>query len=259
MTSASGQYAARPEAIRSTVGNVGGIIMQTMNVAMDLEKLVVPPTSFATIGGAVASANTVMQSQQVVAMRTLLKLLQDVNGLVKKVADDYAAADQAVSQGYGGQGLAPGTSVAGGLWSSSAGAQLANTAISASLGGSGQPQSASNVVGYLSQVGLGQNATGVPTASPTDFRNWLDASPTNQASLGVIGVYSGVARGFGDVPGGVLNGDMVIIDPGSASGGAGMMLGIIGNSNQLYNNGLLQPNFGGLANLRVYRPMTVSV
>ncbi|HEX4705992.1 MAG TPA: WXG100 family type VII secretion target, partial [Pseudonocardiaceae bacterium] len=251
--------------VLSTAGNVGGIITQAVSVVMDLEKMIVPPTSFATIGGAVASANTVMQGHQVTALQSLLKLLQDVTGLVKKVAAEYNAADQAVSQGYGGQGLTPGTTAASGLWSSTAGAQLANTAISASLGGPGQPQSVTNVVGYLNQVGLGQQgAATVPTGSTAQFTSWLDASPNNQAQLGVIGVYSGVARGFGDVPGGVVNGDMVIIDPGSASGvvGAsdpGMMLGIIGNSNQLYNNGLLQPNFGGLATLRVYRPMTMSV
>jgi uncharacterized protein YukE len=255
---ANGQYEARPEAIRSTVGNVGGIIMQTVNVVLDLESMIVPPTSFATIGSAVASANTAMQGQQVVAMRSLLKLMQEVNDLVKKIADDYDAADRAVSQGYGGGGLtSPTTST--GLFSSSAGAQLAGFAVSGSAGGPGQPQSASNVVGYLAQAGLGPaGGAGVPTGSANEFVNWLDASPDNQATLGVLGVYSGAARGFGDVPGGVLNGDMVIIEPGALPGGGNLMLGIIGNSNQLYNNGLLQPNFGGLATLRVYRPMTMS-
>src|SRR5438128_12171340 len=99
MTSA-GQYNVTPEAVRSIVGNVGGVIMQTVNTVLDLEKLVVPPTSFATIGTAVASANTAMQTQQVAAMRSLLSLLQQVNNLVKQSVDAYDTADQAVAQAY---------------------------------------------------------------------------------------------------------------------------------------------------------------
>jgi hypothetical protein len=94
---------------------------------------------------------------------------------------------------------------------------------------------------------------GVPTGNPHDFTSWLDASSSNQASLGLIGVYSGAARGFTDVPGGIHNGDLVAITPGS--GTSDTMIGIIGNSNQLYNNGLLQPRFGDVATLRVYRPV----
>jgi hypothetical protein len=83
----------------------------------------------------------------------------------------------------------------------------------------------------------------------------LDASPDHQAQLGVIGVYSGAARGFGDVPGGVHNGDVVVIDPGAGAGDPTTTLGVIANSGQLYNNGLVQPDFGDVATLRVYRPM----
>src|SRR5882757_4294391 len=50
----TGQYEVRPEAMRSAVGNIGGIIMQTVNAVLDLEKLVLAPTSFAMIGDAVA-------------------------------------------------------------------------------------------------------------------------------------------------------------------------------------------------------------
>jgi hypothetical protein len=131
---------------------------------------------------------------------------------------------------------------------------VAGQAIGAGTGTSTQPDSVSNVVGYLTSAGVGtQGATGVPTSSPHEFVAWLDASPDNQAGLGVIGVYSGAARGFGDVPGGVLDGDMVVVDPGAS--GAGTVLGVIGNSGQLYNNGLVQPEFGSVATLRVYRPM----
>jgi hypothetical protein len=257
----TGQYDVTPEAVRSIVGNVGGIIMQTVNAVLDLESMVVAPTSFATIGSTVASANTQLQEQQVTSMRSLLKLLQQVNDLVKQSVDAYDSADQAVSAGYGGQtGTTAGTpAVQTGLWSAPVGAQVAGQAIGAGTGTSTQPDSVSNVVGYLSSAGVGtQGVTGVPTASPHEFVAWLDASPDNQAGLGVIGVYSGAARGFGDVPGGVHDGDMVVIDPGgTGSGGTGSatVLGVIGNSGQLYNNGIVQPEFGAVATLRVYRPM----
>jgi uncharacterized protein YukE len=254
MTTA-GQYNVTPEAVRSIVGNVGGIIMQSVNTVLDLEKLIVPPTSFATIGSAVASANTAMQTQQVAAMRSLLTLLQQVNNLVKQSVDAYDSADQAVAQAYGGGTPGTTTTATSALFSSPAAAAVAGQAVSGSAGGVPQPGSVTNVVGYLTSAGVGNQGVTVPTATPHEFVAWLDASPDNQAGLGVLGVYSGAARGFGDVPGGVQNGDMVIIDPGAGASGSGTILGIIGNSGQLYNNGLVQPVFGEVATLRVYRPM----
>lgn len=248
----TGHYEVRPEAMRAAAGNVGGIIMQTVNIVLDLEALLLEPTSFASIGGAVASANTALRSQQIAALRSLLELLQEVNDLVKRAADDYDAADRAVAAGYGGRRVAD-AGTGGGLWSSPAAAALASLAVGDGAGKAGQPHSASTVVGYLMDVGLRQpDGPAVPTDSAHEFTSWLDASPDHQAGLGVIGVYAGAARGFGDVPGGVHNGDLVIIDP---SGAADTTLGIIGNSNQLYNGGLLQPDFGQVATLRVYRPV----
>jgi uncharacterized protein YukE len=243
----TGQYELRPEAVRSAVGNVGGIIMQAITVLLDLESMIVPPTSFAAIGSAVASANTALQGQQVTAMRSLLTLLQEVNDLVRRTADDYDSADRAVAQGFGGP--APTQVAAQALWSSPAAAQLAGVAVGDS--GAGASRSAGTVVGYLTQAGLGTGAS-APTGSPQEFTAWLDATPDNQAALGVIGVYSGAARGFADVPGGVHNGDLVVIDPGATGD---PMIGIIGNSGQLYNNGPVRPRFGEVATLRVYRPM----
>lgn len=252
MTSA-GQYNVTPEAVRSIVGNVGGIIMQTMTMVLELETMIVAPTSFATIGSAVASANTQMQGQQVATMRSLLTLLQQVNNLVKTSVDAYDTADHAVASGYGGQNATTGTTpTTTGLWSSPTGSLVASQAVGSGTGLAAQPGSVTNVVGYLNAAGLG-NGANVPTASPHAFVSWLDASPQNQAGLGVIGVYSGTARGFGDVPGGVHNGDVIAIDTGSS--GTTNQLGVIGNSGQLYNNGLVQPDFGDVATLRVYRPM----
>jgi hypothetical protein len=249
-----GQYNVTPEAVRSIVGNVGGIIIQSINTVLDLERLVVPPTSFATIGTAVASANTSLQTQQVAALRSLLALLQQVNNLVKQSVDAYDSADQAIAYGYGGRPATTGTTPTNPLFSSPNAAAVAGQAMT---GGDGvaQPGSVSNVVGYLTSAGVCTPSSTVPTTSPHEFGNWLDASPDNQAGIGVIGVYSGTARGFGDVPGGVLGGDLAIIDPGAGANGSGTMLAIIGSSGQLYNNGPVQPVFGDVATLRVYRPV----
>ncbi|HEY4453540.1 MAG TPA: FecR/PupR family sigma factor regulator [Pseudonocardiaceae bacterium] len=253
MTSA-GQYVVAPEAVRSSVGNVGGLIMQAVNTVMELETMIVPPTSFATIGSAVASANTTMQAQQITALKNLLNLMTQVNNLVQRSVEGYDSADQAVAASYGGN--TPTTS-GNGIFAGGAANTLATSAVAGSVGGPGTPHSVSTVLGYLNQAGLTSGGpTGAPTGSPAAFANWLDASPDHQAALGVLGTYSGAARGFGDIPGGVQNGDMVVINPGASATDQSTMLGIVANNGQLYNNGLIQPNFGGLANLQVYRPMS---
>ncbi len=254
MTSA-GQYVVAPEAVRSSVGNVGGLIMQAVNTVMALETMIVPPTSFATIGSAVASANTSMQAQQVAALKSLLSLMQQVNNLVQRSVEGYDSADQAVAASYGGNSA--GTNGASGIFSGGVANTLATSAVAGSVGGPGTPHSVSTVLGYLNQAGLTTGGpTGAPTGSAAAFANWLDASPDHQAALGVLGTYSGAARGFGDVPGGVHNGDLVAINPGSSALDQSTVLGVVANNGQLYNNGLIQPDFGGLANLQVYRPMS---
>jgi hypothetical protein len=254
MTSA-GQYVVAPEAVRSSVGNVGGLIMQAVNTVMELETMIVPPTSFATIGSAVASANTAMQAQQVTALKNLLNLMTQVNNLVQRSVEGYDTADQAAAASYGGNATT--TASTNGIWTGGAANTLANAAVTGSAGGPGTPHSVSTVLGYLNQSGLTTGGpTGAPTGSPAAFANWLDASPDHQAALGVLGTYSGAARGFGDVPGGVHNGDLVVINPGATATDQSTALGIVANNGQLYNNGLIQPDFGGLANLQVYRPMS---
>ena len=241
----TGQYVVSPEAMRSAVGNIGGIIMQTVNAVLDLEALVLMPTSFAMIGDAVASGNVAMQAQQVAALQSLLKGLQAVNDLVKRSADAYDDADRAVAQGFGGK---PTTSQGtASLWSSPAAGQVAATAFTDSVGGAGDPHSVSNVLDYLGKAGLGHDSSAGQFANDsTGFANWLDASPDHQAQVGVIGVYSGVARNLGDIPGGVHAGDVVMVNS---------TIGIAGTGGQLYNHGLLTPDFGALATVRVYRPM----
>jgi hypothetical protein len=181
----------------------------------------------------------------VAALQSLLKGLQAVNDLIKKSADAYADADRAVAQGFGG-GTSTTPSTAS-LWSSPAAGQVAASALNDSAGGAGDPHSVGNVLDYLGQAGLGHDSSaGQYAHDTTGFANWLDASPDNQTKVGVIGVYSGVARNFGDIPGGVHAGDVVVVNS---------TIGVAGVGGQLYNHGLLTPDFGGLAMVRVYRPM----
>jgi hypothetical protein len=98
----SGQYTAQPEAMRSAVGNVGGVIMRVSGTLLAFERLAADPVSFASIGSAVGSANARLQSDQVSALRSLFSLLQSLSRLVQRSADDYQNADRTVAVSYGG-------------------------------------------------------------------------------------------------------------------------------------------------------------
>lgn len=240
MTTSSDQYVVRPEAVRSTVGNVGGIIVSAMNVVLDLESLIVAPTSFATIGATVAGQNTAMQGHQVGSLQLLLKLLQDVNSLVKQCVDDYDSADQKVAASFGGSSPAP--AAGSPLWSSPLAPQLATYASNDSAGAPGEPHALGNVLDYMSHVGLA-TPPGVTFHDADGFANWLDASPSNQAHAGLIGIYSGTVRTLTDVPGGVHGGDIVV---------SGQAIGVVDADGQLVNHGLVGAPHD--ATVRVYRP-----
>lgn len=238
-----GQYTVQPEAARSAVGNVGGIIVSAMNIVHDLGSLVVAPTSFATIGASVAGQNTAMQAHQVSSMQLLLTLLQNVNSLVKQCVDNYDTADQQVAAAYGGQ---PATQAGSPLWSSPAAPQLASYATSDSAGAPGQPHDVGNVLNYMSHAGLGAHP-GVSFQNADGFADWLDASPANQAEAGVIGVYSGGVHTLADVPGGVQSGDIVVADAGGDQ-----TIAVVGTDGQLVNHGPVVSPVD--ATVRVYRP-----
>ncbi|MFD5248700.1 WXG100 family type VII secretion target [Amycolatopsis sp. NPDC058340] len=256
----TGEYRAEPEAMRSAVGNLGGIIMQGINVVADLERTVLQPMSFATFGSAVAAANTAMQSQQVVAVRTLLQLLQQINGFIKSSADAYQAADEAVAGGYGGRpggGAGPATSS---IWGNSHASELATLAINDSAGGDGEPSSVGNVLRYLQDARLGQLGdhpiTDTRFHGVSDFNDWLAGDADNQARAGVIEVYAGTARNFGDVPGGVHSGDVVVVEPLLFSDSK-PIIAIAGEGGLLYNHGIVEADINGLAKVSVYRPASV--
>ncbi|HEY3708247.1 MAG TPA: WXG100 family type VII secretion target [Amycolatopsis sp.] len=258
----TGEYRAEPEAMRSTVGNVGGIIAHGINAVSDLEKLVVQPASFATFGSAVAAAGSALHSSQVTAVRSLLQLLQQINGLVKSSADAYQAADQAVAGGYGGHdgnaaGPAPTTSS---IWGTPHAGELATLAINDSAGAHGEPGSVGNVLRYLGDANLGRLGdhpiTDTRFQGVSDFNDWLAGDAGNQARVGLIEVYAGTARTFGDVPGGVHSGDVVVVEP-LRSAGSRPVIGVAGDGGALYNHGLVDPGLQGLAKVSVYRPAAV--
>lgn len=256
----AGQYRAEPEAMRSAVGNVGGIIAHGINAVADLERLVVQPMSFATFGSAVAAANAALHSSQVTAVRTLLQLLLQVNGLVKASADAYQAADQDVASGYGG-GHATTTGAGSSIWGGGAHAsELATVAINDSAGSTAEPSSVGNVLRYLGDAQLGQLGdhpiTDTRFHGVADFNDWLAGDAGNQARVGLIEVYAGTARSFGDVPGGVHGGDVVVVEPLLFSD-RDPVIGIAGEQGRLYNHGLVDARIHGLAKVSVYRPAAV--
>lgn len=254
----AGEYRAEPEAMRSAVGNVGGIIAHGINAVADLERLVVQPMSFATFGSSVAAANAALHSGQVTAVRTLLQLLQQINGLVKASADAYQAADRDAAAGYGGGH--PGGTPASSIWGSPHASELATLAINDSAGAHGEPSSVGNVLRYLGDARLGRLGdhpiTDTRFHGVADFNDWLAGDADNQARVGLIEVYAGTARTFSDVPGGVLSGDVVVVEPLLFSDRQ-PVIGVAGDGGRLYNHGLLDARTGGLAKVSVYRPASV--
>jgi uncharacterized protein YukE len=260
-----GEYRAEPEAMRSAVGNVGGIIANGINAVADLERLIVQPLSFAGFGSAVAAANSALHSSQVTAVRTLLQLLQQINGLVNASADAYQAADAAVASGYGGgdtahTGRQASGSAGASIWGASHASELATLAINDSAGATGEPSSVGNVLRYLGDArfgGLdGHPITDTRFTGVADFNDWLAGDADNQARMGLIEVYAGTARTFGDVPGGVHSGDVVVVEP-LLFADHQPVIGIAGDGGRLYNHGLVDAGIHGLAKVSVYRPASV--
>lgn len=245
MSGVDGQYEASPEAMRAAVGNVSGILVQAITTLLDLESTLVDPTSFAELGGAVATANTELQGEQIRAMRSLLSLLRDTNDSVHRSANSYDDADRTVATSYGG-GTSP-------LWHSTSAADLAGYATSDN--GAGTPHSVGTVLDYLARTGMGDLAyRPVPADGFADaggFADWLDSDPEHQSRLGVIGVYSGEARGLTDVPG-IQRGDVVVA---GSIGDDRSVIGVAGGDGQLYNHGPVGPDLPDGSRVRVYRPV----
>jgi hypothetical protein len=146
-------------------------------------------------------------------------------------------------------------------WSSPASAALASQAAQDSgTGGAITPHQAEGIIGYLVQADPGQmghrgqgGPVCVPAGSAGDLAAWLEDSPDHQAQLGVIAVYAGAARDLDDTPGRPRPGDLVCIEPGADAADQDVIVGVVGDDGGLYNHGLLFPDFGGLAQVHIYR------
>lgn len=246
-------FDASPEEMRSVAGNLSGIIMQAANAVSALRSMKVNPSDFSTLGAAVAAMNAKLEASQVSSLNTLLSLLQEFNDNVRKVADTYQDQDRRIADAYAGRQTEL-AAVSSTLWSSPSAERLAAAATGASLSATAQPGSVDNVLGYLRSAGIGDQQSR-SFADAVAFARWLDAGPANQQATGVIGVYAGLARDLGDVPGGVRSGDIVVL---AFDRGPDPVIAVVGDRGQLYNHGLVQPSFSGLADTRVYRPISAS-
>ncbi|GAB3358360.1 hypothetical protein [Amycolatopsis echigonensis] len=110
----AGSYRVLPAEVSAIVKNVEGLGAAAFSAVRDLETLVIDALSFAGIGSGVAAANTVLQAKLVSSLGDFVKLIEQVNGKVRHAAQNYADADTAVAQGYGGGGAGGGGAAAGG-------------------------------------------------------------------------------------------------------------------------------------------------
>jgi uncharacterized protein YukE len=99
---ATGAYQINPTAVATVTSNVAGLTSQTGSVVSGLQSAVLDAVSFAQIGSAVGGANSSMHSQLVNALGKLVQLLTQINQNVQTSAQNYAQADTAVAQAYGG-------------------------------------------------------------------------------------------------------------------------------------------------------------
>jgi hypothetical protein len=125
------------------------------------------------------------------------------------------------------------------------------------------PHRADRVIGYLAGADLGQLGQDgqdeplcVPAASAGELTAWLADSPAHQALLGVMAVYAGASRGLHDTPGGLHPGDLVSIEPGTDAADRQVTIGVVGDDGGLYNHGRLSVDFGRVAQVHVYRPLS---
>ena len=98
----AGSYRVLPAEVSAIVKNVEGLGAAAFSAVRDLETLVIDALSFAGIGSGVAAANTLLQSKLVSSLGDFVKLIDQVNGKVQHAAQNYADADTAVAEGYGG-------------------------------------------------------------------------------------------------------------------------------------------------------------
>ncbi len=95
-------YQVNPEGVRAAAQSLSGTLSTVISGISAVEGVVLAAAAFARIGAPVAAADATRAVQMVGAAKNLVKLLGDINTLVKQCADDYDQADQAISQAFGG-------------------------------------------------------------------------------------------------------------------------------------------------------------
>jgi uncharacterized protein YukE len=251
-------YQVQPEAVRAIVGRVSSILMQIYSTVQAIERLVLPPSAFATIGSPVASANTTAQSQVAQTLRSLLSVLQQTNSSVNQAANGYTTTDQQVAQSLNGQ---PTAATAG---SNPVLSPPVTTPVTTPVTipvATGTPGSVGTVVNYLATTRGGSVQTappvGVTSGSPVDFVRWLNTTG-HQLDAGVVTVYSGDLASGQTLSGVAHPGDVVVLQPAAGMpGSGGGEIGVVGADGQLYNNGPIGTATGP-ASAWVYRPMNAT-
>ena len=252
------------DAVRTIAGNLGGILLQAISVSRDLERLVVPAASYGRIGTPVATGSSALQTGQVQAMQSMMRVLSDISTEVSAVSTASAELDREIAGGLERLHDGADSSRPPSLWGSVVAGQLAGHA----MAGGGQPSAGSSVDGLLDTLtgaGMGQlHEHPVPPGAfptPKALADWLDTDPDHQTRLGVIGVYAGNTGNLSDVPGGLHAGDLVYVDRWQLSGpsltpSAQSSLGVVGDDGRLYNQGAISTaGWTGVTDLRVYRPI----
>jgi len=99
---ADGAYQINPNAVMSITADVASLAGRTSSVTSELMSMSLDATAFASIGSAVASANSALQNQILQNLTALTRLIAQTNQSVATSAQNYVAADTAVAQSFGG-------------------------------------------------------------------------------------------------------------------------------------------------------------
>jgi hypothetical protein len=221
------------DGIRSTAGQLGGILVRAVTVVRGLSELTIEQESFGAMGKQLATVDARQHARHVAALHDALNTLwQGTNS---------AQAPHGRSDGLSDKRF----------WSTPVATRLGRIAVGDGIS-PGHPASVGALLIQLVAVGLAHpdGLDDVP-ARVGDFADWLDASAEHQMAVGLVAVYAGPAR---DTPGVVRCGDVAVIEPVDGE----PMLGVVGDGGSLHNDGPLAADFGAVATLRVYRPIVAS-
>lgn len=105
-------YQVNPAAVGSISGDIGGLVSSMTDGISQFGSSLVDGTAFSLIGSPVASANSALQGNLMTGLNQTAQLLTTVNQNVSTAATNYANADTAIAQAYGGNDNATATTTA---------------------------------------------------------------------------------------------------------------------------------------------------